>query len=254
MTPAARLVLILSSVLLIVTNTSAQSTAPQTEVYTRRNTFTLVAEYSNDSSHILLGVTPNRKFTALGAQYERRLLHRHNIAWSYAAELRPLVFESDPLASGTETFMGTAGGKPINDTYAFGPYATLKCTPGTTVYTGPGSDPFVTTTNTTCGRQWSYAQGVSPLGTRVNLRTHHRLQPTVSGFGGYLFSTHPIPLAYAGSFNFTFEIGAGLELFRSTHRSLRVEYNIQHFSNHFTANQNPGVDNGLFKLTYAFGR
>ena len=77
--------------------------------------------------------------------------------------------------------------------------------------------------------------------------------PTVSGFGGYLFSTHPIPLAYAGSFNFTFEIGAGLELFRSTHRSLRVEYNIQHFSNHFTANQNPGVDNGLFKLTYAFG-
>ena len=37
-------------------------------------------------------------------------------------------------------------------------------------------------------------------------------------------------------------------------QSIRVEYVVQHFSNHDTANANPGVDNGIFKVTYSFGR
>jgi len=35
---------------------------------------------------------------------------------------------------------------------------------------------------------------------------------------------------------------------------MRFEYLVQHYSNHNTAYANPGVDNGLFKLTYTFGR
>ena len=69
-----------------------------------------------------------------------------------------------------------------------------------------------------------------------------------------MLSAKKIPIESAGSFNFTFEFGAGLEYFLSPSRSMRIEYQIQHFSNAYTAQQNPGVDNGLFKMTCSFGR
>jgi opacity protein-like surface antigen len=87
-----------------------------------------------------------------------------------------------------------------------------------------------------------------------NLLPRHRLQPTSSLLVGYLLSSNKIPVDTAGSFNFTFEAGAGLEYFLSQNRSMRLEYQIQHFSNAYTAQTNPGVDSGLFKFTYAFGR
>jgi hypothetical protein len=37
-------------------------------------------------------------------------------------------------------------------------------------------------------------------------------------------------------------------------RSIQAEYRYHHISNHDTANANPGIDNGVFKLSYAFGR
>ena len=63
-----------------------------------------------------------------------------------------------------------------------------------------------------------------------------------------------MPSANAGSFNFDFEIGAGFEYYRSPRNSVRLEYQVQHYSNKNTAADNPGVDNGLLKLTYSFGR
>jgi hypothetical protein len=35
---------------------------------------------------------------------------------------------------------------------------------------------------------------------------------------------------------------------------VRLEYQLQHYSNDYTASANPGVDSGIFKLTYSFGR
>jgi opacity protein-like surface antigen len=115
-----------------------------------------------------------------------------------------------------------------------------------TVYTG--------TSIAACSRESFYAQGFSPFGMRLNLRPSSRLQPTFSSHEGYIFSTQPLPLANAGSFNFAFEFGAGLEYYRTQHSSMRFEYLIQHYSNHNTADANPGVDTGLFKLSYTFGR
>lgn len=76
----------------------------------------------------------------------------------------------------------------------------------------------------------------------------------MSANGGYLFSTKAIPIPDAGSFNFTFEFGGGLEYFYAPRRSARLEYVVQHYSNHYTAPENPGVDSGFLKVTYAFGR
>ena len=97
-------------------------------------------------------------------------------------------------------------------------------------------------------------EAFSPLGFQWNFRPRHRLQPVVIGHGGYIYSTHAIPIDYAGSFNFTFDLGAGVEFYRLNSQSIRVDYRYHHISNHETANTNPGIDNGVLQVTYAFGR
>jgi hypothetical protein len=249
MKPAA--VVVFAVLLIFIPGLSAQ-TADST-VFGRKNTFSPFVEYSNDSSHIVLGRAENRKLAALGLQYERRLLSNHTLNLRYAAELRPLIMESDPVATITETL-----GSPTSAlTLIISPQAVTKCFAQTVNFVV--HDPITGTTfdesfQETCDRRWTYAQGLSPLGARINLFPHRRLQPTGSLFAGYMLSAKKIPIDSGGSFNFTFEFGLGLEYFLSQSRSMRLEYQIQHFSNAYTADANPGVDSGLFKLSYTFGR
>ena len=53
--------------------------------------------------------------------------------------------------------------------------------------------------------------------------------------------------------NFTFEFGAGLEMYRGNGRSVALEYRLHHLSNAYAGYNNPGVDNQIIKLTYSFG-
>jgi hypothetical protein len=228
------------AVLLVFLSTANAQTEGATTIG-RKNTYSAFVEYANDSSHIVLGRAPNRKFAALGIQYERRLVANRKLTLRYAAEFRPLILERD--VTEIETFIETIGGP---DTIVNPPVAVTRCTPSTEV--------FSFTIEISCSHRWSYAQGLSPFGTRMNFRPSHRLQPTASLFAGYLLSSKKIPIDTAGSFNFSFEIGAGIEYFLSPSRSMRFEYQLQHFSNAYTASTNPGVDSGLFKLSYTFGK
>jgi hypothetical protein len=226
----------------------AQSTDSGT--YTRKNTFDVFVEYSNDSSHIILGSTPNRKLAGIGARYERRLVAKPYLVWSYMAEFRPFILSSDPIADTSET--ETVNG--VNQGTITGSEEVFKCVRSTLSFSSSG--PFGTASGTysvACSRQQTLAQGGSPIGFRVNLFPRHPLQLTVSSNGGYMYSTKPIPTPGAGSFNFTFNFGGGLEYFYKPNRSVRLEYLVQHYSNHFTAAENPGVDSGFIRLAYAFG-
>jgi opacity protein-like surface antigen len=69
-----------------------------------------------------------------------------------------------------------------------------------------------------------------------------------------MYSTRPIPVGGAGSFNYTFDVGAGVEFYRTRRQSIRAEYRYHHISNHNTAYENPGIDNGVLQLTYTWGR
>lgn len=221
--------------------------------YGRRQTFAAFFDYSNDSSHIILGRSPNRKFTELGFQYEYRLKANRKFTWKYTAEFRPVIGESDLTAASVAILTSP----PPTMTFINPPTATLLCVAGlqTFSFTDPNTGTFYSeTVDTTCGRRWSYVEGLSPLGTRINFRPRSRWQPTASVLAGLLLSTKKIPIDSAGSFNFTFQLGAGLEYFRTPTQSIRLEYQLQHFSNGYTAPENPGVDNGLFKLTYTLGK
>jgi opacity protein-like surface antigen len=110
-----------------------------------------------------------------------------------------------------------------------------------------GTDVF-----TCSGRRWTMGEAISPAGFQWNFLPRRKTQPFITGHGGYMYSTRSIPVDGAGSFNFTFDLGAGFELYRSKTKSIRVEYRYHHISDDNTSNSNPGIDNGLFQVTYCF--
>ncbi len=239
----------------------AQAT-PSDQTFSRRNTYSVSIEGSNDSSHILLGVARNRKLLDFGFSYSHRLLLRPSVDLEYLTELRPVIFESDPVVTETLAQINSAGSFQTVSNVRQVP----RCEPGIIFHlsgTDQAGNPYDATLTAACGqRQSTIGAGWSPLGLKLNLLPRHRLQPVVTALGGYMFSAQAIPISTAGNFNYTFSVGGGIELF-SSHpgpdtrfgtRSLRAEYRYHHISNKNTAPENPGIDNGLFQLTYSFGR
>jgi opacity protein-like surface antigen len=200
-----------------------------------------------------LGSADNRKILDFGAGYNRRLIMNRIVNWQYSFELLPVALESDPLE--IETIQQTVP-TVLTSTLNLGSQA-LNCTPQSTAYsfTTAGGVTYAGTESFSCsGREWTIGEGISPIGFQWNFMTRDKIQPFLIGHGGYMYSTQPIPLSMAGSFNFTFDLGAGVEIFQNKTRSIRVEYRYHHISNHDTATENPGIDSGLFQLSYSFGR
>jgi hypothetical protein len=167
------------------------------------------------------------------------------------AELRPVLFESDPLFHQITTITAP----PPSRTFTFDTALPEACRPSSSTYSGVSDGvPISQTIAITCNRrQWTFGEAFSPFGFKWNFLPRHRLQPVVTALAGYMFSTRPIPEADAGSANFTFQFGAGLEFYRSATRSIRAEYRLHHISNADSADENPGIDNQLIQITYAFG-
>jgi hypothetical protein len=227
--------------------------SPEIPNYARKNSFGVFGAYSGDSSHILLGYAENRKLVDFGVSYSRRLLMGNMVNWQYSLELLPVALESDPV--GIETNNQKT---PVvsTTTYNFGAQF-VTCTPATVPYSYENENGVTdsgTLTYSCSGRRWTIGEAMSPIGMQWNFLPRRKIQPFFVGHGGYMYSTQPIPIIQAGSFNFTFDLGAGFEIYRGLHKSIRVEYRYHHISNHNTAEENPGIDNGLFQASYVFGR
>lgn len=233
--------------------TALSQASPETRpYYARTNSFGVLVAYSGDSSHMLLGIAEQRKLLNIGVSYGRKLLLRRVVNWQYNGELYPVALESDPLSR-----FVVQQTEPIVTTVTIDGSPLVSCAPINTSfnYTDPGGVVHTGTTTLVChGRQWTVGEGMSPVGMQWNFLPSRPLQPFLIGHGGYMYSTQAIPIYGAGSFNFTFDFGAGIEWYRSPSRSFRAEYRYHHISNHNTATFNPGIDNGLFQVSYVFGR
>ena len=236
------------------------SHAQPSNPYSRKNTFSLFVEYSPTSSHILLGAARQRILADFGGAYTRRIVSFWGSDLGYHVELRPVLFESDPVAITRSTISYTAPPPigPVTSTETLSVAPIGKCQPfsGTTVFPPIDGEPPVTLSyTTTCGRQWTFGQVFTPIGFQYSMRTRHRLQPFIVGTLGYMYTSRPVPVANAEAFNFVFDFGAGLELCRSNQkkRSLSIESRYHHFSNRDTAQSNPGTDNITYMLAYNFG-
>jgi hypothetical protein len=89
----------------------------------------------------------------------------------------------------------------------------------------------------------TYAGGFTPLGMQVNFRNGRRVQPFFDAHGGMLYFTRQEPVPNSSQFNFTFNFGAGVQMYTGKRSSLLVGYKYHHISNNETAPQNPGIDN-----------
>ena len=238
----------------VCTATVLAQNISQSSQFSRVNTYTLFAEYSNTSSEILLGSARQRKLADFGGGYTRHVVRFWGSDLGYHVEVRPVLFESDPVE--TTVISSIFFPVPITATEAI----SNICRPGssTAIFPGntPGSPPIVQTTTTTCGRQWTFGQAFSPIGFKYSMRTRHPLQPYILGTLGYMYTSRPVPVATAEAFNFYLNLGVGIELYRSqaNKRSVAVECLYNHFSNRDTAASNPGTDNIVYKVSYNFGR
>src|SRR5665213_4034169 len=192
----------LLSIALSSTSAMLAQDAPQVVTFSRKNTFTLFAEYSPTSSHILLGGARQRILADFGGAYTRRLARFWGSDLGYQIELRPVLFESDPI----ETISNyTFDGAPVIYIPTSSSAVTGICQPGNVQLTfpgyPPGAPPSVEAYTVTCGRQWTFGQSFSPIGFKYSMRTRHPLQPFLIGTLGYMYTSRPIPIADAESFN-----------------------------------------------------
>jgi hypothetical protein len=224
--------------------------------YAPLNSVAAFGEYSNSSSHIILGDDRQRKFLGVALVYQRGISATHWMAWNYSAEIRPLLMESDPTLDGqrvTVTIDGKTGGYdqhfprpvPIQNVKLYGDQSFS----GTTLQ----GDSFTEVLHNELGRRWTYAPGVTPVGFSVHLLPEHRLQSFLASSAGFIVSPRDIPEFKTSAFNFTFSFGGGVEWFRDHRRSWTLEYGVQHTSNKDIGYNNPGLDSQFLRVGYRFG-
>jgi hypothetical protein len=156
------------------------------------------------TSMIGIGKSYDRKFVELNAQYAITLFTPGSVAVKWVSELVPVAVLHEP----TE--------------YYFNSHHVL-------IYQRAGAS--------------TYAGGATPLGMQVNFMNGYWLQPFVDAHGGMLYFARQEPVPYSSQFNFTFNFGAGVQVFTGRRSSLLMGYKYHHISNNETAPQNPGVDN-----------
>jgi len=101
-------------------------------------------------------------------------------------------------------------------------------------------------------RVYAYGIGGSPVGIQVNWVRDHRIQPFLAAGGGFLYFNRQ--LFGATQFNFTAQVGIGMELFTSDHHSFEFGYQYHHISNANLGRDNPGMDSHVLFIGVTFRR
>jgi hypothetical protein len=199
--------------------------------------------YSPNSSHILIGESERRQVWTLGVNYSHVLRQGPRFRFDYEAAVIPVWEERDPTVTGTEFF---ASGQAIVTQQTPVRVVNVTNKPVGSILTGNGTYApvyaFFGTANT-------YAAAVTPLGARVSVMPRWRVQPTFALDLGFIVGSRAIPIDDATQFNYTFALGPGFQFYSNAHTSWRVEYVYRHFSNAGQGSQNPGVDQGVVRLT-----
>ena len=93
----------------------------------------------------------------------------------------------------------------------------------------------------------AYANGVggSPIGAQVNFVHYRHVDPFLTSGGGFLYFNHRM-FGTTQQFNFTAQLGGGVQLFTSSRRTaIDLGYRYHHISNANLGNQNPGLDSHM---------
>ncbi len=95
-------------------------------------------------------------------------------------------------------------------------------------------------------RERFYGSGVSPVGFRASFYPESRVQPFVSGDGGFIYFDGRVLSPEGSQYMYTVDYGAGLMFFRKRRQSFTIGYRYQHLSNANISEHNPGTDANTF--------
>lgn len=88
--------------------------------------------------------------------------------------------------------------------------------------------------------------GIAPIGFQLNLGMDNAVQPFFKSSGGFMYFSKPFPDDRGVRFNFTLELGGGVEFVIAHNFSFTVGYKYHHMSNGQFGQINPGVDSNIF--------
>lgn len=182
-----------------------------------KNQFTVWGGYSPDSNTFVkaVGRTENARYGIVALRYSRRFNNNDTFNLKYTADLVPAAILSYPDLE----IVGSPTSLPVNRRPV---------------------------------RPTRYAFGLSPLGLQINFRPRKRFQPFLGISGGMLYFNKRTPNDVGTRFNFTSDIGAGLEIRLKDKKAISLGYKYLHISNGSRGIENPGFDNNLFYVGYTF--
>lgn len=238
---------VVAACLLQLTTGFAQSKAEfRTDALrTGSNEFQFWTGYS-PASLTWIGKTQARHLYMAGAGWRRVILATNSVAWRFTVDVVPVLLVSQPTITGSS--------------------ATFTGTPPNLVFTGcqPPTVTFETVSNFAgqnlgpcehASRRTTYGFGLEPVGFDFNFRRRHRFQPVVGINGGFAKFPRDVPVSNSNSFNFTFSLRGGMQMFLSQSHSVTVGYRYHHISNANTGNPfNPGIDSNFIYFGYSFHR
>ena len=102
------------------------------------------------------------------------------------------------------------------------------------------------------GRSAIYGAGLTPLGFKVNFLQQSWIKPFVAAAVGFLYFQDDIPVPHSSRFNFTPELGLGLQFFLTPKRAVTIGYKLHHMSNANTGESNPGMDSHVIYAGFSF--
>lgn len=88
--------------------------------------------------------------------------------------------------------------------------------------------------------------GITPIGFQLNINRDHIIQPFFKSSAGFMYFKKPFPDERGVPFNFTLELGGGIEIMILDDISLSAGYKYHHMSNGQFGEVNPGVDSNIF--------
>ncbi len=161
-------------------------------------------------SSTLVGKVEDAKLGIVGLRYARVLKVREGYSLKYTVDAIPVVALSFPRL---ELFQ-----------------------------TGPGPQDFTVRLT----RAAVYGAGLAPLGVQLNLGPHKRRQPFLQTSGGFAYMAESVPDSGGKQFNFTVDLGGGVQVFTRSHRAFTIGYRYHHLSNGYRGQANPGFDSNVF--------
>ena len=167
--------------------------------------------YSFDSiSGKFLALTPGRQFAIVGLQYGRILAAGNKLALAYTFDVIPMAMvTNNPQTEVTDE--------------------------------GIFSTEYVHRTSV-------YGFGLSPIGLKFYFLQASRIKFFTNASCGFLTFLNEVPVEEARKFNFTFDLGLGMQISTGSRWALTFGYKLHHLSNAKTAHLNPGLDSSVFYL------